>query len=234
MLAPHSLLVAVLTSLAALASVGVAHAQPWKTPAANPTMPDLTVRMTLMSAVDSLQPGDITREVDAIWARHGVRFEWQSPGDGTGRAPLPDVWVVVGDGLRQRTGDRRRDHTILGSVQFGDGRVQNVVRISVAAVWRALESYYTRGFVPFEPALANRRGNLARAVGRALAHELGHVLLQTRRHAKEGLMRTALPPRVLAGESRDGFGLEPAELGRLRVQLLARRGRAAVVAGRDE
>jgi len=46
---------------------------------------------------------------------------------------------------------------------------------------------------------------LSRALGRALAHELGHYLLNSRAHAPNGLMRAIRPSSEFFSSSRLGF-----------------------------
>jgi hypothetical protein len=48
---------------------------------------------------------------------------------------------------------------------------------------------------------------LARALGRALAHELGHYLLKSPAHDAHGLMRAARPSVDFFSPSRAGFDL---------------------------
>ena len=50
-----------------------------------------------------------------------------------------------------------------------------------------------------------RDHELARALGRVLAHEIGHVLLAAPYHDRAGLMRAAFRPDELAGPNRAAF-----------------------------
>ena len=52
---------------------------------------------------------------------------------------------------------------------------------------------------------------LSRALGRALAHELGHYLLKSRTHSAAGLMRAVRPSFQFFAPDRVGFGLTPEE-----------------------
>jgi hypothetical protein len=61
---------------------------------------------------------------------------------------------------------------------------------------------------------------MARALGRVLAHEIGHYLLALPAHAASGLMRSAFTARELAGLDRQTFALSAALVPRLRDRLL--------------
>lgn len=62
---------------------------------------------------------------------------------------------------------------------------------------------------------------LGRIIGRVVAHEIGHWLLQTRDHSSSGLMRAVQQTRELADPARVNYTLTPAEIGRLR-EIVAR------------
>lgn len=56
---------------------------------------------------------------------------------------------------------------------------------------------------------------VGRALGRALAHEIGHFLLRTRYHSPTGLMRALQPITSLVAADRLCFTLSPDEVTRL-------------------
>jgi hypothetical protein len=60
---------------------------------------------------------------------------------------------------------------------------------------------------------------LARALGRVLAHEIGHVLLGARNHDQTGLMRVSFLPDELAAADRAPFRLTCLDVGRLRSRI---------------
>jgi hypothetical protein len=53
------------------------------------------------------------------------------------------------------------------------------------------------------------RTRLARALGRALAHELGHYLLASKTHTQTGLMKAKRPASEFLRASRSGFEIDP-------------------------
>ena len=56
-------------------------------------------------------------------------------------------------------------------------------------------------------------------IGRVVAHEIGHWLLRARDHSTTGLMRAHHTTDALADPGREGFGLAPADVARLRAAL---------------
>ena len=67
---------------------------------------------------------------------------------------------------------------------------------------------------PRWPAMLHDR-IIGRAVGRVMAHEIGHYLLRTSAHADRGLMRPLMTPDLLTLPSRHDFELTPAEEARV-------------------
>jgi hypothetical protein len=62
---------------------------------------------------------------------------------------------------------------------------------------------------------------MARVLGRAAAHELGHYLLASRQHSASGLMRTRFMSEQWVGDERTPFRLRPAERAMLEARLRA-------------
>jgi hypothetical protein len=62
---------------------------------------------------------------------------------------------------------------------------------------------------------------LATALGRVLAHEIGHVILDVSDHEREGLMRAAFPPTELAEPDRTPYRLTCSGASRLAARLRA-------------
>lgn len=166
--------------------------------------------LILAVSVDHHVPNPIvTRaltEARAIWRDAGVQIEWRKD-DGTASR---DLHVVFGDFHR---------HSAPGDVPIAwidaiDGVPVNVIHVSREAANELLEA---DGRVPSEmkeiPAATTEF--LGRALGRALAHEIGHYLLRSRDHDRRGLMATRRTSVELFGPDRSPFAVTPSELARV-------------------
>lgn len=162
----------------------------------------LAVRLTTSLALPDGVRSALVREVDAIWQREGVRVIWT--GDAVDAATLPSdirVLVVSASGANPSAGE----HAWPVAELLRDQQAQPVAIASVDAARRVLEASHRTG----EPdALVARR--LGVVLGRAVAHELGHFLLQTATHARHGLMRTRISADDFADLRVGGFGLDAA------------------------
>jgi hypothetical protein len=73
-------------------------------------------------------------------------------------------------------------------------------------------------FLEYPPGLRDQF--LARALGRVIAHELGHILLQSAEH-DVGIMRPVQAGRDLLSPDRATFSLSAPDLARLRANIHA-------------
>jgi hypothetical protein len=137
-------------------------------------------------------------EAEAIWATAGVRLVWMPTA--AGAAP-PDAYVVLRGGrpnvvkeaaLMKSSGVRQ-----LGWVRYErDGRRANLIEVSLPAVRSTLVSaWHGDRLFRFHPPPA-QAPLFGRALGRIIAHEIGHWLVGLG-HTKTGLMQPILKPRDL-------------------------------------
>lgn len=135
-------------------------------------------------------------ETETIWRRAGVVFRWLP--SSAESAALP-VSVVPSDPGR----DDHDEVWRLAKFQRAGGRPRAAV-VSIAACEQALARVErTLG----EPARLRER-RLGLVLGRALAHELGHYLLNSGQHRPSGLMRASIQAAELSGFSNLGFDLD--------------------------
>ncbi len=123
----------------------------------------------------------VVREATAIWAPADVALVSERQG----AEAAPSIDVVIG---RDR-GITHGADTPLGWIEFDNGHPQQRLYLSYTNAMALLES--SRGVVgPVSqmPTL-QRETYVGRALGRALAHELGHYLLSTTTHTTSGLMK---------------------------------------------
>jgi hypothetical protein len=150
-------------------------------------------------------------EIAAIWSAHGVVVAADS-----GRLPSADAVLlqVVVEARPPALGPPSGGP--LASVTFDeDGMPVPVIRLYLASLGEMI----ARANIPgaggdASPAVLRERA-IGRAVGRVLAHELGHFLLRSRWHAKSGLMRPVHTAADLVGHERTRFALSPPEDARI-------------------
>jgi hypothetical protein len=149
----------------------------------------------------------ICTEAETIWRPAGITFEWHITLDWRRTGPADEsyhsaVSVTIGDS-RPRVGS----DGALGWITFIADRPGHSIYLSRAAAEGMLDR--TRGL---NTATVTAHDMLiGRAMGRALAHELGHYFLQSKTHTPAGLMRAALPSPEFFGLARKGFELTQKE-----------------------
>lgn len=123
----------------------------------------------------------VVAETNAIWKSAGVTLQWRR--DDASREALLDVMIG-----RERGAAHAYDAP-LGWITFESGRPQPHLYLSYANAMTLFES--ARGVVGLisQMPILERETFLGRALGRALAHELGHYLLELRTHTTAGLMK---------------------------------------------
>lgn len=163
-------------------------------------LPGAPIALRFSASVDL--PGGarvvLQREVEAIWRREGMQVEWLT---GTG-LPLPPEAIrvmVVG----RDAGVSRSDHQWPVAELLLDDRDRPIAVSSLAAAERVLQA----GIDQPEPETLRQR-RLGLVLGRALAHEIGHHLLNTAGHARRGLMRARIDARDLVDLRDGGFYLD--------------------------
>ena len=126
-----------------------------------------------------------------------------------GRCPCSTLRVSIDDDRGVRVNDAL---TPLGWIRFNSpDEPEQVIHLSYANASSLLEaSELVVGTVGTMPRL-ERELYLARAMGRALAHELGHYLLASKAHTPRGLMQTGRSASELFGRQRVHFDLDVAQ-----------------------
>jgi hypothetical protein len=153
-------------------------------------------------------------EASAIWRPNGFEFVWQrvlpevlpyarvtEPGP---RQPST-LRVVIGD----QRGESRDNKTPLGWIVFDDEHEpQPEIYVSYSNAGSLLISAHAVvGVIERMPPL-QREILAARAMGRALAHELGHYLLASKVHTERGLLKASRTATELFSIERTGFKVD--------------------------
>ena len=159
---------------------------------------------------------DLRDETEQLWRPYGVHIEWADACDGD-----PGVrGLCVEAALAQRIHepDRPNGAIVLGlaSAEPAGPAGARSILVSVDATIRVLA--LRRTSLSSVAAMVPGR-ELTRALGRVLAHEIGHVLLDMWFHDETGLMRATYDPHELANRNRVPFRLTEGARARLRSRL---------------
>jgi len=162
------------------------------------------------------------QEADAIWRAHGVAIVAVAPEQAI-TPPTPDVRFDVRLDVRLARPARRPAAPLrerLGAIQFDHDNVPaTTLTVDVAAV-EATVARTRWGGRPFDLfPQAWQHTLVGRALGRVLAHEIGHYLLASRVHTADGLMRASFDGDELLRPARGGFAVAARDLPRLRTRL---------------
>ena len=137
---------------------------------AAPTAARLTVRLASVTTLPDDGRAALRSEVERLWSRAGVQIEWADP---MGPEPLgePVLQVIVVSG---RAVTSREDHAWPVAELVGASTHRPVAVASLEAAWRVVD-------VAYEGTEPNtiRLQRLGVVLGRAIAHEIGHHLLNT-------------------------------------------------------
>jgi hypothetical protein len=152
----------------------------------------------------------LEHEATAIWAPYDVELRWHAPACAV---EDPSFEVRIERHLPRASGNR----PVLGATRV---QLTNIDRVPVLIDYDATENMLGSltidqlsrlvGHWPVGPQ------ELGRALGRVVAHEIGHVLLGLPNHQRRGLMRQSFEPVELIFPTRWQYSLSPLEVARLR------------------
>jgi hypothetical protein len=167
--------------------------------------PAMTVCLTFSDAlaIDPVEDA-VLAELNRIWQPLGVTV---GSADAVGNAC--DRWILAKSHLEAGPEDAAGE-TAIAWVPFVAGRARRVmfVRVSYAL---ALIDAFRPGIRP--PGLTDLL--LAKLLGRSMAHELGHILLNSVGHERSGLMRARYGAHDVLRDLPTGYTLNARELDRL-------------------
>jgi hypothetical protein len=174
----------------------------------------LRARLESAQAPEPRRLREIAAEIAGIWAPYlDVVVAW--PGDVVARG-LDDLLELV---ITDRLPENRSPHA-LGWIEFlTPSRPASTISVSVASARRlAAEAPWA-----VRAALAHgemRERFVARALGRGIAHELGHYLLRAPGHAARGLMRPHFDAADMLNTRTAKFRLDASQAVLLNARLL--------------
>ncbi len=147
------------------------------------------------------------REVSAVWAPYGVAFAW--PDNALAQTtPSLVVQLICADDELSAASGRPADHP-LGAVFRAGKTWRRVIVISPAAVLALVRASMTEAGEP------TVRSLFGRMVGQVIAHELGHLLLDSSQHSHSGLMRQTYTRRDVLTGRREPFQLQTDQIAKL-------------------
>jgi hypothetical protein len=156
--------------------------------------------------------GPVKDETEAIWRPYGIHFEWVDADAVEPGATGVSVDVTV-ERRYARAGGVERAPTLGQTFVGPETRGWRPIRVSFDAVANVLADGTTSRVsgtgIVLEP-------YLSRALGRVLAHEIGHALTNAAEHDRTGLMRASLSADQLAQTDRSPLRLTCAAVDRLR------------------
>lgn len=157
------------------------------------------VRLAASAQLSSIARASLIREVNDIWQREGVRLQWpfSPPADA-----VPDFALRALVVQRESATGNSAHQWPVGELLFD----QSDNAVAVASIEAAERVLATAARADEPTALHERR--LGVILGRALAHEMGHYLLNTAGHARRGLMRASIDARDFADLRSGAFFLD--------------------------
>jgi hypothetical protein len=199
--------------VALLASTIVAASLP---EASSPAIPPMIVTVVTAGEISSRLVAAVLAEADAIWRPNGVSFVWRRVAPVQTASQSLEGAPYLSNTLRLIIGDERgtgRDGRLpLGWIVFDDVTVpQQEIYVSHANAQAMLESASGAVGLVKQMPLSQRETLLSRAMGRALAHEIGHYLLASKAHTDHGLMKAVLTAVELFQPGNGALRIEPAQ-----------------------
>jgi hypothetical protein len=162
----------------------------------------LEILLTIAPSLPAAARAPLLDEATRIWRSQGVTIDWLSA-----TAPLRttnrSLRVLV---IPRRGPAARQNESLAVGELLGPGRGHAVAIISIEAAERLVEEARPPGFPLQAPPDCRRLGLV---LGRAVAHEIGHYLLDTPTHARHGLMRPRFDAREFSDLRPGTFTLDP-------------------------
>ena len=215
----------VLMTLAMLAVAVVAGAAPdTRKPMSLPDSLGVHVRLVVESDLSPRALRVMKSEGERIWSDYGVALRWSEMAPA---APISGISLTlrVADVTLAESGRPDGVSFAAGGVQTGGsgalawvwfvgGAPRDEIQVSVSAARRLVGATRVAGRAVSAWPPAMRSDLMGRALGRSVAHELGHYLMRSKTHTDTGLMRASFTPADLVSSRHQRFRL-PADAVRL-------------------
>src|SRR5262245_58598059 len=171
------------------------------------TTPPLVVGITVVSNISPAQVNRRLQEAADIWRAAGIAIVWQQ--DTGAVAARASVRVTIGN---WRGAGMSEDQTMpLGWIVFTDGEPEHEIYVSYSNAITLLDLARVSAPPSTQMPRAEREALLGRALGRAMAHELGHFLLASSAHSTRGLMQARRTATEFFSADRSRFSVDARE-----------------------
>ena len=184
-----------------------------KTSLGRPTV--LSLRLTTSNELSGVSQRALMRETESIWRDADVQLRWLTDNSNTG-AERPLRILVT---RRAVTAANGHSWPVGELLRFHDRSA--IAMASITAALRIVQGDPERQLLDL-PAM--HQYTLGVVLGRAVAHEIGHYLLQSNAHAPYGLMRASIDAREFADLRTGSFRLDRESQAYLAARALAASG----------
>src|SRR5438876_4915333 len=180
------------------------------------SLPPITVDVTIAPDVPATLVTRVLEETEAVWRASGLTFVWnRHRADrsismaASGPAACRALDIVIGHNRGAGPDIERTSRTALGWIVFDESEVPaHEIYISYENALAYMAGSRAVVGVIEQMTVVEREMKLARAMGRALAHELGHYLLASKVHTPGGLMQAVHTASDFFGYQRNGFAID--------------------------
>src|SRR5262245_33301127 len=181
---------------------------------AGTSLPPVHIALTFgsRSTIRSAVAVAAVREAAAIWSEHRVVVDLALP---CGSEPDEAIVLTVQPGYPQAPAGTNLK-VALGAIAFADdGTPFSRVTVFFDRLLRSIKNERLGDVAEERWPPDLRQRIIGRALGRVIAHEIGHYLLGTRTHSSSGLMRSVQPFAELFRQPHTGFLLSRSDEQRL-------------------
>jgi hypothetical protein len=183
------------------------------------SLPPIAVDVTIAPDVPVTLVTRVLEETDAVWRASGLTFVWNRHRADrsitialSGPAACRALDVVIGHNRGAALDIERESKMALGWIVFdGPDVPAHEIYLSYENALAFMAGSRAVVGVIEQMTLAEREMKLARAMGRALAHEIGHYLLASKGHTRDGLMQAVHTASEFFGYQRTGFAIDAAQ-----------------------
>jgi hypothetical protein len=184
------------------------------------SIPPMAITVASAATMSPTLVAQVLAETEAVWRAAGLTLVWRRSSGATPRArviePAPcetaTLRVVIGNERGPEADARRDNATALGWIMFDDPTTpEPEIYVSYENVLAYMTGATAVVGLIDRMTIAQREMLLARAMGRALAHEIGHYLLASKVHTARGLMQAAHTAYDFFGTDRRTFALDAAQ-----------------------